>query len=262
MNLAEFKAKIRRQETPFYSLLYRIAKRIRGIEAPYIRGWHDLLYYEKSFRVNAWRTFWRILYHQPLFRSRCVECGKGLHIFHSGQGLPCVEGDIKIYIGKNAKLYDRVTIAGLTIGKEPRLIIGDNTDIPLPISFLVGNEIKIGSNCLIVSSMIADNPGHNVDYRERFEKVNPDSIGRVEIQDYVWTALNSVIVGNVTIGFGSVVAARAVVTKDVPPFCIVAGNPARIVKKLPFPEEMIEILGEEAYGEYLSAKLISNITTR
>jgi acetyltransferase-like isoleucine patch superfamily enzyme len=253
MNLAEFKAKIRRHETPFYRLLYSAAKNIRMAEAPYIKGWHDLLYHEKSFRVNAWRSFWRVMYHQPLFRSRCRECGPGLHIYHSGQGLPCIEGSVEITIGRDVKLYDRITIAGLTVGEHPKLAIGDNTDISQPISILVGKEVIIGSNCLIGCTMISDNPGHRIDYRERFEKLDPGQIGRIEIGDYVWAALQSIIVGNVTVGFGAVIGARAVVTRDVPPFCIVAGNPARIVKKLPFPDDMIEQLGEASHNQYMNA---------
>ena len=253
MGISEFKSKIRRQESPFYASLYRFAKRLRGVEAPYIRGWHDFLYHENSFRVNAWRTFWRLVYHQPLFRSRCRTCGRGLYIYHSGQGLPCIEGNIEISIGSNVKLYDRITIAGMTVGESPRLLIGDNTDISQPITIIAGREVAIGSDCLIGCTLISDNPGHHVDFRDRSRRLDPDSIGRVKIGDHVWAALQSIIVGNVTVGFGAVIGARAVVTKDVPPLCIVAGNPARIVKKLPFPEDMIEKLGQEAYDRYQAA---------
>ena len=253
MSIAEFKSKIKRQETPFYRVLYKMARRIRSIEAPYIPGWHDLLYHERSFRVNAWRSFWRVVYHQPLFRSRCHACGHGLHIYHSGQGLPCIEGKIEINLGRDVKLYDKITIAGLTIGENPRLIIGDNTDISQPITILVGKEVLIGSNCLIGCTMISDNPGHRLDYHERQQKIDPESIGRIEIGDYVWAALQSLIIGNVKVGFGAVIGSRAVVTRDVPPFCLVAGNPARIVKKMPFPEKMIEKLGRDSYLEYENA---------
>jgi len=253
MSLKEFGKKIRKRETPFYDSLYRMAKRIRGIECPYIRGWHDFLYHERRFRINAWRTFWRLLYHQPLFRSRCRICGSGLHIYHSGQGMPFIMGDVDINIGKDVKIYDRITIAGLTVGEHPQLTIGDHTDISQPITIIVGNKVTIGANCLIGCTMISDNPGHGVDYKERFEKINRESIGRVEIGDYVWAALQSMIMGNVSVGFGAVIAARAVVTRDVPPFCLVAGNPSRIVKKLPFPNEMIERLGKEAYEQYQCA---------
>jgi acetyltransferase-like isoleucine patch superfamily enzyme len=52
------------------------------------------------------------------------------------------------------------------------------------------------------------------------------------IEDKVWIGMDALILKGVTIGEGSVVAARSVVTKDVPPYSLVAGNPARVVKSL------------------------------
>jgi acetyltransferase-like isoleucine patch superfamily enzyme len=63
------------------------------------------------------------------------------------------------------------------------------------------------------------------------------------------------IVGNVTIGDGAIIGAHSVVTSSVPPFCVAVGNPARVVKKLPFPKEMIEVVGEEAYRRYLETTI-------
>ena len=57
-----------------------------------------------------------------------------------------------------------------------------------------------------------------------------DSKGDVEIGSDVWLAQGSTILSGVKIGHGAIVAAEAVVTKDVPPYAIVAGNPARIVR--------------------------------
>lgn len=255
MRLSEFIIKIRRRETPFYDRLYRIAYNLRRFEIGYVPGWHDFLYHERNIRINAWRTFWRIMYHQPLFRSRTARCGKNLHIYHSGQGSPCIEGNLEVIIGNDVRLYDRITLAGLTVGKNPRLVIGDNTDISQPITIVVGNEVVIGSNCLIGCTLISDNPGHNLDYAERFNKLSDDQIGRVEIADCVWAALQSIIVGRVKIGFGAVIGARSVVTKDIPPFCVVIGNPARIVKKMEFPKEMVNELGEDQYEQYLCAQV-------
>ena len=54
----------------------------------------------------------------------------------------------------------------------------------------------------------------------------------IRIEDKVWIGMDALILKGVTIGEGSVVAARSVVTKDVPPYSLVAGNPARVVKSL------------------------------
>jgi acetyltransferase-like isoleucine patch superfamily enzyme len=52
----------------------------------------------------------------------------------------------------------------------------------------------------------------------------------VKIEDDCWIAANSVILAGVTVGKGSVVAAGSIVTKDVPPYSVVAGNPAQVIK--------------------------------
>ena len=217
---------------------------------------HGLLYRERQLRVHMWRDFWRIFYYQPLFRTRCDSCGRDLFLYHSGQGIPYLIGDLCISLGNNVKIHDRSALAGLTVGDRSRLTIGDNTEIPSPISIFVANEVTIGSNCLIVSTFIADNPGHTMNYKTRLtDRVDLERVGRVRIGDYVWAAHSSMIIGNVTVGDGAVIAACAVVTKDIPPFCVVAGNPARLVKKLAFPAEMIKKVGEEQYRKYEAAQI-------
>jgi acetyltransferase-like isoleucine patch superfamily enzyme len=255
MKIAEFIIKIKRREIPFYDRLYRIGKSVGHMEIPYIKGLHDLAYNERKFRVGVWRSFWRIVYHQPLFRSRCIKCGKRLHVINSGQGLPLIDGNLRISIGDDVIIYDRISLAGLTIGNEPRLIVGNNTQISEPIAIYVGNEVSIGSHCIIGCTLIADNPGHNLDYRKRSDKIDSAKIGKVHIGDYVYCGNHSQIIGNVTIGIGSTIGASTIVTKDIPPFCLVIGNPGKIVKKLPFPEKMIEKVGEDAYNSYLNAKV-------
>jgi acetyltransferase-like isoleucine patch superfamily enzyme len=257
MSLEDFLTKIRKAETPFYAWLNRMAKGAVSFEIPVIPPLHGLLYREQQLRYHTWRNFWRVMYYQPMFRTRCDSCGKGLYLYHSGQGIPYFIGDLCINIGRNVKIYDRIALAGLTVGERSRLVIGNNTDIPNPISIFVANEVTIGSSCLIVSSFIADNPGHTMNYDTRLnEKVDIERVGRIRIGDYVWAGHSSMIIGNVDVGEGAVIAASAVVTKDVPPFCVVAGNPARLIKKLPFPDEMREKLGEDAYRRYEDAEIV------
>jgi galactoside O-acetyltransferase len=95
-----------------------------------------------------------------------------------------------------------------------------------------------------------DNDAHSLLWEERKNDVrdwkkglDENKIGRyknwenvkkakIEIKDKAWIGFNSIILKGVTIGEGSVVASGSVVTKDVPDFTLVAGNPARIIKHL------------------------------
>ena len=78
--------------------------------------------------------------------------------------------------------------------------------------------------------------------------------GQILIGNDVWIGDGVTILGGVRIGDGAVVAAEAVVTKDVPPYAIVAGNPARVIKYR-FPQDVIEKLERIAWWNWSSEKL-------
>lgn len=67
------------------------------------------------------------------------------------------------------------------------------------------------------------------------------SNGPIVVSDDVWSGIDTMVMSGVTIGQGAVVAARSVVVKDVPPYAIVGGNPAKIIKYR-FSSEIIEKL--------------------
>ncbi len=77
---------------------------------------------------------------------------------------------------------------------------------------------------------------------------HPTTKGDVVIKNDVWIGANATIMSGVTIGNGAVVANSAVVTKDVPDYCIVAGNPAKVVKKR-FSDKQIAALLENPWWE-------------
>lgn len=94
-------------------------------------------------------------------------------------------------------------------------------------------KVIIGDNCLIthgVTILLHDGS-------LRLMEPGADRAGTVIIGNNVFVGVNAIILRNVTIGDNSVIAAGAVVTKDVPPASVVAGNPARIIRTLqgPFP---------------------------
>lgn len=83
---------------------------------------------------------------------------------------------------------------------------------------------------------------------------------KVIINNDVWIGMKSTIMGGVTIGNGAIIAAHSVVTKDIPPYAVVAGVPAKIIKYR-FPEEIIsELLKSEWWDrsdEFLQKRIAS-----
>ncbi len=145
-----------------------------------------------------------------------------------------------IRIGAHVSCYAGCSFA---IGKNGSAIIGDFTLLNGAL-IMAEERIEIGSHCLISWNVgIADSDFHPLEPAQRLidaQALAPFYANRpprpkletrpVLVRDNVWIGMNAVILKGVTIGENSVVAAGAVVTKSVPPSCVVAGNPARIVK--------------------------------
>ena len=83
---------------------------------------------------------------------------------------------------------------------------------------------------------------------------HPRTKGNILIGNDVWVAAEAIIMSGVTIGDGAVIGARAVVTKDVLPYTIVAGNPATVVKKR-FNDKTIQRLLEIKWWDWTDAKI-------
>jgi acetyltransferase-like isoleucine patch superfamily enzyme len=134
----------------------------------------------------------------------------------------------KFNMGKNAVIEDFSTINN-GVGD---VIIGDETLIGMS-NVLIG-PITIGNNVIFAQNIVAS--GLNHEYRDVNTPISKQKIvvAPIVVEDDCWIAANSVITSGVTIGKHSVVAGGAVVTKDVPPYSVVAGNPAKIIKQYDF----------------------------
>ncbi|MEO6846799.1 MAG: acyltransferase [Chthoniobacterales bacterium] len=169
-----------------------------------------------------------------------------------GEGFYCESASIFKYFKTNAE--DAITFGNyvtccagcsFSIGKAGKCTVGDFTLLNGAL-IMAEERIEIGSHCLISWNVgIADSDFHPLDPALRridamalspFFKDRPPrpeiKTRPVVICDNVWIGMGAVILKGVTIGENSIVAAGAIVTKDVPPNCVVAGNPATIVKKL------------------------------
>lgn len=94
-------------------------------------------------------------------------------------------------------------------------------------------SVKIGDRCLVANNcQIMDASGHGLsfdDVTKRIEQI-PFKIDPVEIEDDVWLCEGVTVLPGVTIGRGTIVGARSVVTKSLPSMCIAAGNPAKVIR--------------------------------
>ena len=131
------------------------------------------------------------------------------------------------------------------------ITIGDNVYIGQGTSIQAKEKIVVSSNVIIANNVILlDNNNHPVSPEMRLKMsacgdfINDElwswkyaESAPVVIEENVWIGRDARIMKGVTVGEGSVVALGAVVTHNVPAYCVVAGNPARVVKELPKPED-------------------------
>jgi acetyltransferase-like isoleucine patch superfamily enzyme len=132
--------------------------------------------------------------------------------------------------------YCPLTALRIALLKRYGVQIGNKTVIEFGVRFIIGEEVKKGT--VSIGNRVAISGGAVIvgqsgpDY-SILSSIYPVDSRPITICDDVWIGVNAVILPGVTIGEQSVVASGAVVTKDVPPYCVVAGVPARKIKDLP-----------------------------
>lgn len=136
-------------------------------------------------------------------------------------------GVLKLFVRKMgaAKISEGVTIRYpylLTIGNG--VSINEWGFIDAPGEVEIGNKVRIGHRVSIVSS------SHNFKCTDISIYEQGISVGKIIIEDNVWIGCNVTILPNLKIGNDSIIGANSVVTKDIPPFSIAVGSPARVKK--------------------------------
>lgn len=190
-----------------------------------------------------------------LFRYRLrkavqkIIVGKG-NVFMRGFGLI---GNLKsaeqFIVGSHCVLthqaiFERYGHGKITIGD--RCHIGGNTNLVSIDGIHIGSDVTIAWDCLIY-----DHDSHSLDWDERCkdtlqeirdyqETGNPIAnkdwskvrSAPIKIGDKAWLGMGVTVLKGVTIGEGAVIGARSVVSRDIPPYCVAVGNPARVVRDL------------------------------
>jgi acetyltransferase-like isoleucine patch superfamily enzyme len=131
-------------------------------------------------------------------------------------------------LGANSTIED---FAAINNGVGP-VIIGDRTKIGLSNTIIgpvtIGNDIRLAQNITL--------SGLNHNYEDINIPIHKQGVSTapISIEDNTWIGANVVVLAGVTIGKHAIVAAGSIVTKDIPPYSVAVGNPARIIKQYNF----------------------------
>ena len=174
----------------------------------------------------------------PSVRACIAIVGTGTSIENDAYIQNSVSDKSKIRIGNNCHIRGHLLVmkhgGDIEIGNY--CFVGPQTNIWSAESIKIGDRVLISHNV-----NIHDNIAHPLDSTERHEdfvhirtigfqeKVNIPSKAII-IEDDVWIGFNATILKGVTIGAGAIIGANTIITKDVPSYAVVVGNPPRIIK--------------------------------
>lgn len=173
----------------------------------------------------------------------CVLCEGAM--LHPSSKVINMQGNHKlISIGKSSHVLGELQVFAhggkIRIGSE--CYIGDHTRIWSTASITIGDRVLISHNVNIFDNQTHSLSAHkrNEHFKAIFSTGHPKSIdlgeSPVVIGDDVWIACSSIILRGVRLGRGAVVGAGSVVTKDVPAWTVVGGNPAKVIREIPESE--------------------------
>lgn len=169
------------------------------------------------------KVFWLILYlliakHLPA-TDNTMSISRPIQRFRSGIARRCLD-----YSGKNVNIEKNAnfgTGVGIRLGDNSGLGINCKVRGPLEI----GNDVMMGPDVIIYTE---NHCTERTDITMRGQGSAPAK--QVTIENDVWIGARVIILPGVKIGHGSIIAAGAVVTKDIPPFSVAAGVPAKVIK--------------------------------
>jgi acetyltransferase-like isoleucine patch superfamily enzyme len=196
----------------------------------------NALYEFRSIVLMFCNRLVAVLYREPLFRSRCEQAGKRLSI-----GLmPAVYGHTRIYLGDDVRFHGQLVITSGRTMDNPTLVLGDRVSVGHMVTISCNNKVTIEDDVYVAANVtISDNDGHPVDpdLRTSGMPAPAETTRPVRICRQAWIGGSCHILKGVTIGRAAIVGAGSIVTSDIPPFSIAAGNPARVIRTIRPAEE-------------------------
>jgi len=187
------------------------------------------------FDYIKFRSWWRKIkmkFYTILLRGSAGSIGKNTLICPPFQSFNIRE----MHIGENTRISEHSwvqcidTYAGETF--SPRLDIGNNVHIGRFAHIINCGNMKIGNGVVIAERVyISDNLHGFEDINIPVMKQPLKHSGSVVIEDEAWIGNGACILPNVTIGKHAIIGSNAVVTKDIPPYSVAAGVPAKVIKQ-------------------------------
>ena len=207
------------------------------------RLWHPsqairMLYYnfKRVHRVTK-RAFLVLAKHSIIYADKTAVIELRSSVIFGWCNMDKSRLETALYMARNAKIiFGRGKNNGqIQVGYGSYIQVGENAELSVGDS-LINREVKIicnkkmtiGDGCIMaMGTVIRDNDGG----RHRILSPDYTNAKPVRIGNHVWLGENSMVLKGVTIGDGAVIAASSVVTKDVPPHCLVAGSPAKVIRE-------------------------------
>lgn len=141
-----------------------------------------------------------------------------------------IRGSGHIALGDGITLVGSIVPLELISHQDAHLAIGDHTFINYGSSISAHKHVQIGRHCHLGHyTMILDNDHHDLTDHHVFPPSAP-----VVIEDHVWIGSKVTVLPGVRIGHHAAIGAGSVVTKDIPPYSLAVGNPARVIRRLDF----------------------------
>jgi acetyltransferase-like isoleucine patch superfamily enzyme len=138
----------------------------------------------------------------------------------------------KIHIGQEVFIHKNPTFIVRTIGEGQGVFIHDGVYIGRDVNIHTASKIVISKNCVISDYVYMSTLAHGIDPEQGPILSQPDiDKGSIVLCENVFLGFNTKIMPGVTLGEWTIVGTGAVVTRSFPGYCIIAGNPARIIKK-------------------------------
>ncbi len=224
--------------------------RLKELSITTLFGWLPTIASGVKLRNKVYRSIFKhvgkAVYIQDgveVIGAHNVEIGDGVYIYR-GVRINAPDNNCRVLIGDRAALERGIDIAG---GENCQIEIGERTFIG-PYTCIGGpGHVKIGKHCMIAAQtgIIANNHV----FADPVQKIRDQGVTRkgITIEDDCWLGYGVKVLDGVTIGQGSVIGAGAVVTKDIPPYSVAVGMPARVISNRKQPK-LVKHTGDRKYS--------------